>query len=419
MKAKRKLLLGVLCMVSSTLYAQTTELSGVIKLGPKAHAYKLITKPNCPQVVKIPPDSPTKKVTTTIKYVTKLTNDKTEITVESIVIGAKDSVKVNANKPLRIPLSPDSQGKANFYVDDKDKSVLYINYFLNSKKILNKGTVIEVLSPEYGCATPVVPVMTSRKKLTLRDDSTVFLRRVNIPVAAKNTFRNKLASKFHKNTIPPNLDVNTTWFANSEQIKVFKADGTTVDYYLVNRYDRNAKYVLELQNREHISYKHNSLDFGALTIPFKYRFGYKRGNIETKDSKNDNVKDDVVSSFNIGLYGGYKLSKYSIINKAGTYVNRNFFSLRVGPFINLSAVTLDTLNTFAGESPLGKDVKLNIAVLSSGVGLMGDVKGVQVGVYGGWDFGMGSEARNWNYNKRFWLGFGVGYKITDLFAKKD
>jgi len=40
-----------------------------------------------------------------------------------------------------------------------------------------------------------------------------------------------------------------------------------------------------------------------------------------------------------------------------------------------------------------------------------------MGVFAGWDFGMGPDAGNWNYHKRFWLG--LGYKISDLFAPKE
>lgn len=99
-----------------------------------------------------------------------------------------------------------------------------------------------------------------------------------------------------------------------------------------------------------------------LTIPFKYRFGYKRGAV---------VADDVSAGFNIGLYGGYKLTRYSVVNKAGTYLNKTSFSVRTGPFLSFSAATLDSVATTAGKTPKTKE-KINIAVLPTSPGLMLD-----------------------------------------------
>jgi hypothetical protein len=366
------------------MYGQTTEFPGKVDLGPTAHVYKVVTIPNCPQTY-TPPAGATP---TTIKHETKLTNGKTEITIESVVNSAGVPIIVNANKELKIPFSPNSDGKASIYVDDKDKSILYVNYWLNKRNEVAPGTTIQECYPVYTCAG--VPTMTLRVTRVLANSETFYYRRVE--------------------ATPGNPELTTLWFLNSEQIRVLNPTGG-IAYYLVNRYDRGAKYILELQNREYIAYNSKSLHLGALTIPFKYRFGFKKNGID--------IKDDVTASFNIGVYGGYKLTRYSIINKAGTYTNKTSFSFRVGPFINLSSAALDSVSTTVGKVPMKKDEKQNIAVLSTGVGIMGDIRGVQMGVYGGWDFGMGSEADNWNYHKRFWLGVGVGFKITDLFAQKE
>jgi len=370
-------------MSANSLLGQTTEFQGTITLKRKHNVFKVVTVPNCPQSYTPPSGS-----TTTITHETKFTNAKTEIKVESVVNpGGSSPMNILANKVHKIKLSPDADGDANLYLDEKDKTVLYVNYWLNAKHIIPKDSKIEESTPVFDCEGNAT--MTNKPQRILTADEEYYLWKVQ----------------------PGSTDASSTWFKVSDRITVFKKDGTTVDYYLVNRFDRNAKYILELQNREAISYNSKSLDFGALTIPFKYRFGFKKNGTE--------IKDDVTANFNIGVYGGYKLTNYSIINKAGTYTNRTFFSWRVGPFINLSSTTLDSVSTTVGKVPMKKDDKQNIAVLSTGLGLMGDFRGVQIGVYGGWDFGVGSDAGNWNYHKRFWLGFGVGYKITDLFAKKE
>lgn len=370
-------------LFGNNVLGQTTEFQGSINLRNNHRVFKVVTVPNCPQSY-VPPNG----ANTTITHETKYTNSKTEIKVESIVDpGGSSPINILANKVNKIELAPNANGTANLYLDEKDKTILYINYWLNDKQTIPRNTLVEESTAVFDCNGSATHRSEPRRTTTGNED--YYLWRV----------------------VPGSVEASSTWFRMSDRITVYRSDGSTIDYYLVNRFDRNAKYVLELQNREAISYNSSSLDLGALTIPFKYRYGFSK--------KETEIKSDVTASFNIGVYAGYKLTRYSIINKSGTYTNRTSLSFRVGPFINLSSTTLDSVSTTVGKVPMKKDDKHNIAVLSTGIGLMGDIRGVQIGIYGGWDFGMGSDASNWNYHKRFWLGFGVGYKITDLFAKKE
>ncbi len=292
-------------------------------------------------------------------------------------------------------LSPNADGDANLYVEDKDKSVLLVNYGLNPKHVLPAQSVVEEFIVTYNCSG--VPTRAakpgSRQTLTRQEEVNLYNVDPNSTLGAQQ--------------------MTETWFINSDYLVVYSgsAAGAPVKYYLVNRYDRDGRYVYQLKNREHIMYNHRSLDLGALTIPFKYRFGYNKDGIQ--------VQDDVIAGFNIGVYAGYKITRSSLINKKGTYSVRNLTSLRIGPFINLSSTTLDSVSTTAGFDPLQGQEKRNIAVVSPGIGLMLDIRGVQMGVYGGYDIGVGAEARLWNFQGRQWLGFGIGYKLTDLFGKKD
>ena len=369
-------------LLTISCFAQTTEFLGTASLNNESQVYKVVTVPGCPEKY-VPPPGTSKSM---ITYETKLKNGKTDIKIESFA-ETIPSIGVNADKVVKIPLFPNAGGKANFYIDEKEKKILYVNYLLNDFNKLPANTTVEEYVAQIDCNGNATMVPKGPPQ-TLTKDTEYSLWKVC-----------------------PGPETQTTWFKTSDHILVYKGDGITIDYYLVNRYDRNAKYIFELPNRGTLSYKFRSLDFGALTIPFKYRFGYKQGEIK--------VKSDVIAGFNIGVYAGYKLTNYKLKNRSGTFVNDTFSSLRIGPFLNISAAALDSVTTTAGVEPMAKDDKQNIAVLSPGLGVMYDIKGVQFGVYGGWDVGMGPEARNWNYNKKFWLGFGIGYKLTDLFAKKD
>lgn len=379
---KKNYLLSVfIILLSLSCFSQTTEFKGTVELGPDSQVYKVVTATDCTHTYNPPAGS----ATTTVTYETALKNGKTDIKVESIS-NPMSSINLTVTKTLEIPMFPDSQGTANLYVDDTDKSKVYVNYYLNTNVKLKKGTEIREFYPTWDCDTIVT--MHGKPKRKLKEDEEFYLWLV----------------------IPDSDAENSTWFKHSDRIEVYDSSGN-LEYYLVNRYDRNAKYILKLENRESIRYNSSDIDFGALTIPFKYRFGFNKDGIK--------IPEDVSANFNVGIYAGIKISNYKLINKAGTFTNSSPFSLRVGPFLNLAAVALDSVNTTAGIRPYATTEKLNIAVLSTGAGLMFDFKGLQLGAYVGWDFGMGAEAKNWNYHKRFWLGFGLGYKITDLFAKKD
>ncbi|HTN17264.1 MAG TPA: hypothetical protein VL092_06265 [Chitinophagaceae bacterium] len=381
---KQPFLLTGLLLGSTLASAQTTELPGFFKFGPLAKVIKIVTVPDCPQSYTPPAGSGT-----AITHTTKLKSGGAAITVESAITGHGSPVTIKADKQLRINWYPGAEGKANLYLDDNDKTVLYVNYGLNRIYKVPANRQIEEYEIAYDCAgTPTIAAKPATRRILAAETA---LSGEKVPVLSPETASN--------------------WFKNSNRIAVYNQANTGIEYYLVDKYDRTGTYVLELQNREYIAYNHQSFVLGALAIPFKYRFGYTKGNTT--------VKDDIIAGFNIGVFGGYKITRSSIINKKNTYVLRNHTSLRVGPFINLSSATLDSVTTTAGDKPfLGAD-KQNIAVLSPGAGVMMDVRGVQIGVYGGWDIGIGAPARSWNYQGRFWLGFGLGYKLTDLFAQKD
>ncbi len=245
MKNLKHLILLFLTFLGNILLGQTVEYQGIINLQKKHKVYKIVTIPNCLHSY-LPPAG----TNTTIIYETKYKNDNTEIKIESILNSSGTSpVSILANKVYKLKLSPYANGKANLYLDEKDKTILYVNYLLNSKQTIPNTKIVQESTAVLNCDGTATYV--SKPKRVLNDDEHYYLWKVN----------------------PSDAEENSTWFKSSDRITVFKNDGNTVDYYLSNRFDRNAKYKLELENRESISYKSNSLDFGALTIPFKYRFG--------------------------------------------------------------------------------------------------------------------------------------------------
>ena len=200
------------------------------------------------------------------------------------------------------------------------------------------------------------------------------------------------------------------WFKNTNLIlKVLNAS-KTVDYYLVNRWDREADYQLKLENRQLVSTAKKSLEFGPIIIPVKYRFEREKNKII--------APDEFSADINIGIYGGYRFGKYRVRYQSGEVISEMpAVGISVGGFLNVGASTLDSLTTTIGKIPLKKDAKATIGTFSPGVGVMASISNLQIGFYSGIDFGFGKSAKNWNYNNRLWVGFGVAYNINGFWKK--
>ena len=191
-------------------------------------------------------------------------------------------------------------------------------------------------------------------------------------------------------------------------IKVYDKKGK-LDYYLVDNYNQDIDYFLELKNREYLSLRTKKIIFGAVSIPFKYRFSFKENDIE--------VDSEFTTDFNAGVFGGYNIGRYRVRYENKELKELANISFTFGPFLSLSTTEINDKNTTLATIPLEEDESKTIGLFSPGMGAMITVYNFNFGVFGGWDFGYGGSAKKWNYNDRFWLGFGIGYNITSSFLK--
>lgn len=278
-------------------------------------------------------------------------------------------------------------GYANITVDEKDKSILHVNYWLNPFNKVKEKIQIKIRNRKMNC----------NEEFDSKD--TVY----NI---TKDTTFNlyMITEKFFS-------DTTKDWFKNSSQIiEVYKEkEPGTLDYYLVNKYDKNADYTIKMENREFKSYRKQGIEFGVVTIPFKYRFGYTKNNIQ--------VKQEFQADLNVGVFGGYKLGRYRVRYEGTTLKDLANLSCTIGGFLNLSTTTLDSISTTLGKVPFKKEEKASIGVLAPGIGIMASIYNFQIGAFLGWDLGFGQYAKQWNFNGRPWLGFGIGYNLTSFWKK--
>ncbi len=172
----------------------------------------------------------------------------------------------------------------------------------------------------------------------------------------------------------------------------------------VNCSDDAGKYFFQIKKRntlkeivEYESIPYAVLEVGAVTIPFKYWKG--------RDGNPNNTSTD----FNAGVYLGRKWGRQRFYYDKDK--NHKSVALTLAIFSGPSKIDItkdnitDTLKFKKASSQLN---------LSVGTGAMLSYRSFNIGVFSGYDIPLTTEARNWQYANKRWIGFGVGYSINLL-----
>lgn len=313
---------------------------------------------------------------------------KSTVTVWDTITSGEET-KYSYSKKESINLGSLS-GKATLRISE-DKSFIHVNYWLNKKREIPVGTKYKVLKRKIDKKTKFDKTLfNSLKFRKTKKDSTVYL----VQVSATNS-----------------ASIKSEWFQKSDLIIAIYASDT-INRYLVNKFDRDGDYRIKLKNRQYLSAWRLKAVVGPVTIPLKYRAGYSVGDDSII------VKNDFAASANLGLFGGVGFGKYRVRYEKDQFKVLPEFGGVFGLFANLSTVDLDSLSTTAGRVPFSEDEKGRMGVFSTGFGLMFGMNDVSVGGFVGWDFGLGSDAKHWNFNNQFWIGLGITYSPS-LFWNKD
>lgn len=223
----------------------------------------------------------------------------------------------------------------------------------------------------------------------------------------KSDYLKFLNDKYQKELI----DHNISWFPVDRK-NIFKEvdpQGKIVAIHAV-KYDRTTDYKFRLENRQYQMFFFQSWDVGAVTIPFKYRFSYNKNNVA--------VPDELTANINLGIFGGKSLGWITYKYRRNGELTPNVWRVTLGGFASPSIISIDSNTTSADANPL--KTTRTIGALSVGGTLMISAYNFRFGIFGGWDLGVGDVAKQWNYNRRMWVGVGLGYSLNSLtFAPKE
>jgi hypothetical protein len=158
-------------------------------------------------------------------------------------------------------------------------------------------------------------------------------------------------------------------------------------------------YFYNLKNGQTLRLGYTSFALNTLTIPIKYRF---KGRTKV-------VRKDVTASVSGVLHGGITWGWTSFTHRQGTVNESNDWNLTLGPVLGVSVVNLNKTNTF-GNVFVDSETA-NKGLVSTGLGFTFTFNKFGGGLFYGWDYAIGEFSDNWFYNKRPWLGLGVGFSL--------
>ena len=179
---------------------------------------------------------------------------------------------------------------------------------------------------------------------------------------------------------------------------------------LLNRYitgdslSTDAGYILRIWgDRTFVRFRELGAQVYPLVIPLRVRPGYT----ETVASEEIDVPEIANGSVSIGVYGAlfareryyrYERGRSAVVQGSGRQVS-------FGPLLGFSVLEVNDANTLAdGDTTT---VKRSLGTVSFGGGLTLGNAQLNLGLFGGWEWGFTDGAERWDYQGRPWWGVGV------------
>ena len=162
----------------------------------------------------------------------------------------------------------------------------------------------------------------------------------------------------------------------------------------------------------YISLPYSLTQFGAFTVPFKYRWAPKNTNIRGKPVTGSadtvlSAPSESSASLNLAAYVCRKWGRTRFYFDPSKTHNTTSFML--GAFLGPTLVPLSSTNLIAADSNKVNS-PTNILALSMGGAAVFEWRFVDIGLFGGWDVPLVGNS-GWIYRDKFWIGFGIGVNL--------
>jgi hypothetical protein len=161
---------------------------------------------------------------------------------------------------------------------------------------------------------------------------------------------------------------------------------------------RARRYVMKFQNRESQIFHSRGVQVKALALPLKFRSGYLADTVRVRSRAEAAISGNLF----VGHRWGWEKYYYERGAARNPYTT---FHITPGLFVGASIVNVskETSRT-AAVAPLES---IPIGAVSGGFGALLGWRNFSLGIFRGWDFGIGDVARDWDYNRRPYWSIGI------------
>ena len=319
----------------------------------------------------------------------------------------------------------ESSGKIYYTSKNATKNFFYIKNIPYDKATRKEKAAIEYQFPLHTKLTITKEVIIEGKKVMISEDIVVdqqFLSKQSVP---RKITLDSLGIKSLRGAI---LFKDNTLFLNPKKIIIKQPERVKIkiDENSNFRFQNIASfsepqgligtnnsiksdklfttYQATLANYEHLWVPFTELTFTSLTIPLKYRFR----------DKEDNLEEEFSSGINLNFLLGFSYGETKFIHRDKVGNKANTWKVTGGLVLGTGTVVLNSANTSLAPSPLASGESITKGLFTFGYGATYVYNKINIGLFLGKDYSVGNKSSKWNYNKRLWLGFGVGYSLFKL-----
>ena len=304
----------------------------------------------------------------------KVYNDKIPLQVEKFI--KYNDLEDKSAIDLKLKLLSDGLSEYLKFADSKGNEVVV------TKEIIDDASKLKILKETIGMKVPVVPDFIENGGYKEFKGNVLFEK----DKLYVNIWNYITKNKVDTDNIPKNK-VTGQPFEDDKKENYYKLiDGQTVKLKFCER------------------------TLTSLTIPLKYRFGNEE-ELSSNGMPITNTIDETFSTdFNLAFFYGWSTGntrfnrRVKVKNK--TITNKHSFGFIVGT----GAEKLSLANT--DGTKIEADIKDKmIGFLTLGGGYVRTLNKFGFGVFAGWDIGVGEISKTWDYDKRLWVGVGIGYDL--------
>lgn len=274
------------------------------------------------------------------------------------------------------------------------------------------------------CAAVCGPAAPSTMTTVTKDSVSRFwdrprelFKRWRLRVAVTQGDSGKLQIAMYDNDFPD----HTGHFGNEDIIytEIVVGRNRTPDHAIpISAADSAGAFYLQINNKAlandplvYISLPYALTQYGAFTIPFKYRFAPKNTRIYTKGPQipADSIiaaPSESTGSINAAFYIGRKWGRTRFYYDQTK--TKNTISFMLSGFVGPTLVSLSNANV-AWPHTTDSLPSQSIAV-SLGAAATIEWRGIDLGLFTGADYALAKHL-NWIYDKKIWVGFGLGVNL--------